>query len=266
MATLATDTPREFETGHDDFINEFGVVASDIIYDGAAVGFLNETATVQPLATGSTIDKFAGFCVEKADNSAGAASAINAKLKEHHFPILSVVGASAITDQGKDVYATDDNTFTLTIGGVWIGTIARWISGTKCVVEAIPFRKRPSFFVSSVGQTTEAATDRTFFVAPYPCYVKSLTCSFGVAAGGASKLQVTKDTATDAPGAGTDLLTDNTNTGFDLNATANTVQYGTITSTSASRKLAKGDRLAIDFANIIQSTAGLVVTAELVRL
>lgn len=114
-----------------------------------------------------------------------------------------------------------------------------------------------------VGQTTEAATDRVFFVAPVACTIVAISQVHSVAAGGASKLQVVKDTSTNAPGAGTDLLTNNTNTGFDLNATANTVQNGTLTATTADLSLAAGDRLAIDFANTIQSTAGVTVTVLL---
>lgn len=117
--------------------------------------------------------------------------------------------------------------------------------------------------VSYIGQTTEAATDRVFFVATRAYRVLAISESHAVAAGGASVLQVTKDTGTTAPGAGTDLLTNNTNTGFDLNATANTVQAGTLTATAASLLLAAGDRLSLDFANTIQSTAGLVVTVSL---
>lgn len=123
-----------------------------------------------------------------------------------------------------------------------------------------------NFSVSYIGQTTEAATDRVIFVAPVACQVVAVTQVHAVAAGGASKLQLTKDTSTDAPGAGTDLLTNNTNTGFDLNATANTVQTGTLTATAANLQLAAGDRLALDFANTIQSTAGLVVTVWLKTL
>lgn len=123
-----------------------------------------------------------------------------------------------------------------------------------------------NFSVSYVGQTTEAATDRVIFVAPVACQVVAASEVHGVAAGGASKLQLTKDTSTDAPGGGTDLLTNNTNTGFDLNATANTVQAGTLTATTASLQLAAGDRLALDFANSIQSTAGLAVTVWLKTL
>lgn len=112
-------------------------------------------------------------------------------------------------------------------------------------------------------QTTEAATDRVFFLADRAYLVVGCTEIHSVAAGGASVLQVVKDTSTDAPGAGTDLLTNNTNTGFDLNGTANTLQTGTLTATAASKTLAAGDRLSIDFGNTIQSTAGLVVQCTL---
>lgn len=116
-----------------------------------------------------------------------------------------------------------------------------------------------NFQVTFVGQTTEAATDRVFFVAPVACQVVAISQVHSVAAGGTSTLQVTKDTSTDAPGAGADLLA----TPFNLNATANTVQSGSLTSTAADLVLAAGNRLAIDFANTIQSTAGLCVTVWL---
>lgn len=108
---------------------------------------------------------------------------------------------------------------------------------------------------------TPAATDQVFYVATRPLIVTSVSEVHSAAAGGASALQVTKDSTTSAPGAGTDLLTNNTNTGFDLAATANTVQNGTLSATIATLTLAAGDRLAVDFANAIQSSAGVVVTA-----
>lgn len=107
---------------------------------------------------------------------------------------------------------------------------------------------------------TPAATDQVFFVATRSYFVVSASEVHSAAAGGASALQVVKDTGTDAPGAGTDLLTNNTNTGFDLAATANTVQVGTLTATVATKTLAAGNRLSVDFANAIQSSAGVVVT------
>jgi len=263
MSTLAADKPRKFETGNVDYPNGLPMIAADIIYEGAAVGELNDTGTFQPLASA---DKFGGFATEKVDNSAGAASARFVPVKQRGRVVLSVTGVTSAADVGKPVFATDDDTYTLTNGGSQIGTVARWITGTTCVVTFTAFELRPSVFITHGGETVDLATDRAFFVAPRAFYIKSITAVFSVAAGGASKLQVTKDTATDAPGAGTDLLSDNTAAGFDLNATANTVQYGTIVTTAGVRKLAKGDRLSIDFADAIQSTAGLKITVELIPL
>ena len=118
------------------------------------------------------------------------------------------------------------------------------------------------FTATLQGQTTEAATDRVFFVATQACKVIAISEVHSVAAGGTSTLQVTKDTSTNAPGAGSDLLA----TPFNLNATANTVQSGSLVTTAATLTLAAGDRLAIDFANAIQSTAGLCVTVTLVTV
>lgn len=121
----------------------------------------------------------------------------------------------------------------------------------------------PTFY--TIGAPA-AATDSVFFVATRPYLVVAVSEVHAVAAGGASALQVVKDTSTNAPGAGTDLLTNNTNAGFDLNATANTVQVGALTATVATKTLAAGDRLAVDFAQAIQSSSGVAVTACLAPL
>lgn len=115
----------------------------------------------------------------------------------------------------------------------------------------------PSYVMVGAG----AATDAVFFVATRAYTVVSISQVHSVAAGGASKLQVTKDTGTNAPGEGTDLLTNNSNAGFDLNATANTVQSGALVATAGVTTLATGNRLSVDFADAIQSSAGVVVTA-----
>lgn len=83
---------------------------------------------------------------------------------------------------------------------------------------------------------------------------------------GAVNLQVTKDTSTDAPGAGTDLLTNNTNAGFNLKGTANTVQSGTLSATAADLQLAAGDRLSLDFAGTLTTLAGVQVTVTLIPI
>lgn len=100
-----------------------------------------------------------------------------------------------------------------------------------------------------------AATNQAFFLAHRALVVKSIRQVHSVAAGGASTLTVTKDTGTAAPGAGTTLLQGS----FNLNATANTVQSGTLAASAATLTLAAGDRLSVNFANAIQSSAGVVV-------
>ena len=69
MATLAKDTPRDYQLGD---MEEYPVIASDIIYEGAAVGE-NGSGYARPLAAG---DKFLGFATRNADNSGGSAGDI----------------------------------------------------------------------------------------------------------------------------------------------------------------------------------------------
>lgn len=110
-----------------------------------------------------------------------------------------------------------------------------------------------------------ACVDQAFFTADRAYQVVGVTEIHAVAGdnGGAVNLQLTKDTGTDAPGAGTDLLTNNTNAGFNLKGTANTLQTGTLTATTASLQLAAGDRLSLDFAGTVTTLAGVQVTVKL---
>jgi hypothetical protein len=115
MTTLAANKMRPYE-GIPVRIEESAlpVIASDIIYEGAAVGVVAGTGHGRPLVAG---DRFAGFANQKADNAAGAAAAISVDLKTKGFVQLSVSGA-VITDVGQPVYATDDDTFVFSpVGG-----------------------------------------------------------------------------------------------------------------------------------------------------
>lgn len=129
MTTLAANSPRVFEIGTR---NEFPVIAADIIYEGGAAGMVSATGHVQPLTSS---DRFVGFAEMKADNSAGAAAAINCRVIESGKIKLSVSGA-VITDVGQPVYATDDDTFVFNpVGAVFIGFVHRFESSGVVVVE-----------------------------------------------------------------------------------------------------------------------------------
>ena len=136
MTTLAADKARAFELGD---TQELPMIASDIIYEGAAVGD-NASGLARPLVAA---DPFLGFAERTVDNSTGAASAKNVRVRTRGQVQLAVVGASSAADVSETVYAADDDTFTLTAGSnTAIGKVSRWVSGTTCIVafEALPFR------------------------------------------------------------------------------------------------------------------------------
>ena len=130
MTTLAAGKPRAYELGDG---QEYPVIASDIIYEGAAVGE-NASGYARPLVAG---DPFLGFAKRTADNSAGLAGAINVEVKRRGQVQLAVAGATAVTANDRPlVYASDDDTFTLTAStNSIIGRVSRWISSGVCVVE-----------------------------------------------------------------------------------------------------------------------------------
>jgi hypothetical protein len=152
LTTLAADAARSYELGD---LNDIPVIASDIIYEGAAVGAVKGTGHARPLAAG---DKFAGFAETKADNSAGAAAAINVRVRKRGQVQLSVSGA-VITDINQPVYATDDATFVfLPTGGVFIGFVKRFVSAGVAVVEFDADNFQDPYGVNKVYETLSAAT------------------------------------------------------------------------------------------------------------
>lgn len=128
MTTLAVDANRVFEIGN---VQEYAVVASDIIYSHAAVGLVAASGHARPL---TSADHFVGFAEKRVDNSAGAAAAKTVRVVKQGKVVLSVSGA-VITDVGQPVYASDDDTFAFTpVGGVFVGRVERYVSAGVVVV------------------------------------------------------------------------------------------------------------------------------------
>lgn len=130
MTTLASVALREFQLGD---LDDYPVIAADVIYQGAAVGE-NGSGYARPLVAA---DPFLGFAVETADNSAGSAGDVNIKVRTRGVVRLTVAGATAITANDRQaVYASDDDTFTLTAtSNSLIGYVRRWLASTDCLVE-----------------------------------------------------------------------------------------------------------------------------------
>ena len=128
MTTLAADSIREQALGD---IGEYPVIASDIIYQGAAVGLVDATGHARPL---TAVDRFVGFAISRADNSAGTAAAISVRVSQSGDVVLPVTGA-LITDVGQAVYAQDDNAFSFNpVAGIFVGFVTRYVSAGVVVV------------------------------------------------------------------------------------------------------------------------------------
>lgn len=157
MTTIAANKPRAYELGER---NSFPVIASDIIYEGAAVGIVAGTGHARPLVGG---DSFGGFAVAQADNSLGAAAAIKVEVVECGEIQLSVAGA-VITDVRQPVYATDDDTFVFSpVGGTFVGFVKRFVSSGVVVVsfDADSFRDPWQHYTARATISADTTLDAT---------------------------------------------------------------------------------------------------------
>lgn len=164
MATRSSDLARNLELGT---INEIPMIASDIIYEGSAVGIVKASGHARPLTAG---DFFAGFCESQEDNSAGAAAALNVRVRKSGLVQLSVSGA-VITDVGQPVYASDDDTFVFTpTSNSFIGFVERFVSSGVVIVAfdvdnfVDPYGNRPRETLSDNKTLDAEDSGKVFFM------------------------------------------------------------------------------------------------------
>jgi len=129
MTTLAGNVARSYMLGE---VAEYPVIASDIIYEGAAVGE-NAAGYARPLVAA---DPFLGFAESKVDNAAGAAGDKTVRVKNRGKIQLAIASIAITANDRPKVYASDDNTFTLTsTDNTLIGTVYQWVSTGIAIVE-----------------------------------------------------------------------------------------------------------------------------------
>jgi hypothetical protein len=132
MAALSANSKRNFEYGGEDVYDDLPVLNAVTVYEGSAVGESVSTGHCRALVAADT---FRGFATRKADNSSGAAAAINVRVRRKGAVELAITGVTGVGDLGATVYADSDNDFTLTTSSnTAIGKIVRWVSSTTCVV------------------------------------------------------------------------------------------------------------------------------------
>jgi hypothetical protein len=129
---------------------------------------------------------------------------------------------------------------------------AQTAAGVLIVVWVQPYTAAMDFSFYSAASTSQ---DQCFFVANRPYTIQAIRCAYTTAQGSAATMQVVQDTSTNAPGAGTDLLS----TAFNMNTTTNTPQLGALAAAAATA-IPEGDRLAVDFAGTYNTLAGVCVT------
>jgi hypothetical protein len=144
-AAMTQNTPRAYNV--DITIDEYPLAAGAVVLEGQTIGD-NGSGYARALVAG---DKFLGFALEPQDNTNGAAGALTVQVRKEGAVQLSI-GSLAITDKGKAVYASDDNTFTLTAtSNSFVGRVSRFVSSGVGIVRFEP---------GSLGATT-AFTDST---------------------------------------------------------------------------------------------------------
>ncbi len=129
MTTLAVDSPLTMVTGE---FNSIGAIADDIVFEGAMVGE-NASGYGRPLVAG---DLFLGHSLLNVDNTDGAAGAKEIRLRTGRYRGKVTLTGVLITDVGKEVYASDDDTYTLSsAGNTRVGVVIRYDSSNKAIVE-----------------------------------------------------------------------------------------------------------------------------------
>lgn len=205
--------------------------------------------------------RFVGVAEADADNSAGAAAAIDVPVRIEGA--VEFVGSSLVDeDIGKDCWLTDNQTITLTppsdASGFYAGRIIDVKSATRAIVKLPPLAGGRKFYAAT---TWDANTvDKRFFVATKPCRVVGCKATVTVAGtnGSAVTGMIEKVPSGTAIGSGTDILTAT----FDLKATANTVISPTLSATLTALVLSPNDCLALDVTGTLTDATG-VVTVEL---
>lgn len=123
--------------------DSYQVLNTEKIYNGALVLLDQDSGYLRNVDDLSgTNDLFVGIAIPRDESVTGDTSAspvVECPVDESGLTLegVAVTGAAAVTDNGAPVYATDENTFTLTatsnIGS--IGSVKRWITGTTCDVQ-----------------------------------------------------------------------------------------------------------------------------------
>lgn len=138
MTQSTKNVQQVFEVQGDEVHEDLPVKAAAVLYEGDAVG--DSSGYMRQL---TTADKFAGFALRKADNSAVGAldgdQSVRVRQRGHILLAVAAGGvlANSVADRNATVYATDGATFTGSNGGgaIAVGKIERYVSSGMYLVD-----------------------------------------------------------------------------------------------------------------------------------
>lgn len=126
---LAKDTVRDYAAGAETIFNSHPAASATTWYEGGAIGLTAAGGLARPLLD---TDTFAGFADRGGVNPSGGSEQIRVRAKG--IVRLLVTGV-VITSVGAKVYATADDTFTLTsTTAVAIGRVYRYLANGEAEV------------------------------------------------------------------------------------------------------------------------------------
>lgn len=175
---MSLSANRDLPRFVDQELRSFRVKASTHIYKGAFVGFDRASGYVRPLAAG---DMFAGIAYEECDNSSGS-NGDKACRVYTQGDFQAALTSAAITDVGKPVFASADDTLTFAGGGTasYVGLCVDVPASGKIILRLAP--QTMSQHVKSVtvplSSSTSAATTNPVLITQRPIVVLSAHVAF----------------------------------------------------------------------------------------
>lgn len=139
MAALTANKTRDYNEGVPALWGSYEVKDNVLIYAGSAVTMADADGRCRPAV--GTDEFFLGFSEQKVDMvtpASLAAGAKECKVRMQGEVALVVTGVSDLTTMGDTVYATADDTFTLTsTSAIAIGKVKRVITASSglCIVK-----------------------------------------------------------------------------------------------------------------------------------
>lgn len=148
MTALAENTPIQECVGRQEGSPVYTAVHP---YEGSMLG--DVSGYVRPLVAG---DRFRGHALEEIDNTSGSSGDYNIQHLTGIYRLQVTISGAAITDGGRDVYASDDATYTYVANGyTWVGKVVRYVTTSTVIVE---FNTQASIGISRLKYAQTAAS------------------------------------------------------------------------------------------------------------